>query len=110
MNASNFSQKITHLGDALSAPCTVEWCKTGRGPLSQDPRPGDITRRIGPSVPSPSLPVRSYSVAPPARRIGPWALVDLGFFSISRLARTTSVLEYARSLQGRYVYPLGYAL
>ena len=28
------------------------------------PTPGDITHRIGPSVPSPSLPARSYSVAP----------------------------------------------
>ena len=56
------------------------------------PTPGDITHRIGPSVPSPSLPARSYSIS-----------------SISRLARTTSVLEYARSLQGR-VYPLGYGL
>jgi hypothetical protein len=31
------------------------------------PTPGDITHRIGPSVPSPSLPARSYSVAPPFR-------------------------------------------
>jgi hypothetical protein len=74
------------------------------------PTPGDITHRIGSSVPSPSLPARSYSVAPPARRIGPGPLVDSGSSSISRLARTTSVLEYDRSLQGRYVCPLGYAL
>ena len=30
------------------------------------PTPGDITHRIGPSVPSPSLPARSYFVVPRA--------------------------------------------
>src|SRR5215212_6165999 len=30
-------------------------CNTGRGPPSRNPRPGHITRRIGPPVPSPLL-------------------------------------------------------
>jgi hypothetical protein len=80
-----------------------------RHPL-RTPRPGDITHRIGPSVPSPSLPARSYLVAPagtPSRAGIPGSTIGLS--QISRLARTTFVLEYARSLQGRYVYPLGYA-
>jgi hypothetical protein len=36
------------------------------------PTPGDITHRIGPSVPSPSLPARSYSFALAASCQGPW--------------------------------------
>ena len=86
------SEKITHLGDAQPAPGIVEYYKTGRGPLSQAPRPGDIIHRIGTSAPSPSLPARSYSVAP----------ADCGSSSICRPARTPSVLQYPRSLLDRY--------
>jgi hypothetical protein len=74
------------------------------------PTPGDITHRIGPSVPSPPYRPDPTPLPSPARRIGPGPLVDPGSSSISRLARTTSILEYDRSLQGRYACPLGYGL
>jgi hypothetical protein len=98
---SSDPEKITHLRDAPPAPGIVEYCKTGRGPLSQTPRPGDITHRIGPSAPSPSLPARSYSVAP-TNCIQPGSPADSGFSSISRPAKTSSILQYPRSLLDRY--------
>jgi hypothetical protein len=60
------------------------------------PTPGDITHRIGPSYLPPPYRPGPIPVLPPARRIGPGSLMDPGSSSLSRLARTTSVLEYDR--------------
>lgn len=59
---SDRTRKITHLGDAPSAVGIVKYRKTGPGAPPRILRSGHITRRIGPSVPSPSLPARSFSV------------------------------------------------